>query len=147
MAYKDKKGSVPRTVLEIGGAVLVLIWLFGYVRLQQNIIFDYRGGSDVLLAFVLAGLHAAISIAYLAGVRFHMQIVWLLMNLGHAAVCIWLLWLNHISAGQIFAGVLPILNDVLLILPALWFLYESRTRMQSIAPHGAGFFRRKERSS
>lgn len=147
MAYSDKKESKLRFFLEIAAGVLVFLWLFGYLRLQQSIIFDYRSGTDVLLAFVLATLHSAISITYLAAVRLHMQIVWVVMNLGHAALCMWLLWQNPLTAGQIFAGVIPILNDLLLMLPALWFVLESRKRRQSLGSSGVAFFHRKEKFS
>lgn len=146
MAYSNKKGSVPRTVLELGATVLLLIWLFGYIHMQQSMAFDFRGGSDVLLAFVLAGIHAAVSIAYLAGVRLRMQLVWLVLNVLHAGYAIWLIVQAHSSAALVFTGILPVLNDLFLILPALWFLHESRTRMRATGVKSSSFFKRKERA-
>lgn len=128
MTYKAKEAGIKRKILEGIAAVGLLVWLFANVYLVKDMLVDFRGGSDVLLALVLCGVQTAIALCYLAGVRLPGQLFWVLATLCHVAAVVYLGMLYASLAGSVLAVVLLVLTDLLLLVPAGLFIKESRHR-------------------
>ena len=76
---EDKKFL--RLILEVGAIFLFCLWLKVYNDVTSWSIAETKGGSDLLLAFILMGIHGGFSLGLILGGKKLAQLLWSVLNL------------------------------------------------------------------
>lgn len=125
---KAVNGSKRRKFLQFAAFVAFLIWLLVYGHLEMEMLADYAQGSDIMLAFVLAGLQVVISLAILAGSERPYHIAWAVANLAMIVFMIYALVQGYNGAGSVVMTLIAILPALFCYGPCLWLYKDARRR-------------------